>query len=593
KETVALDGTASLTLVDTTQTSSWDAWAQGFNAAGVPNMNCPGQDPADPFFSYTLSGTRNYLTPGTALPNSSQYKCYDSYHNLNQVQPATYDGLYHFPSQACLTGTTFTVAGNPTAYSCTTVPNPAAGQTGAASKVLPPGKYVVETVLPPGWQLSKEEDLNLLIGDQYIAPVTSQFGGLGNIFIVPDQAVLDSINPSNTGPYTASAVNGTSGPYTPPFAGGYPLTTNNGIPSTNLGRSSFGSFGPGGNIQQSAPCVGLMRIVPDYLSISPESGEIAPFAGSLRPLCDRKEITLGDQMQANADFFIYTQTPLATTFTGFISDDFSSEFDPASPAFGEKFAIPNVPVSIRDFNGNEVSRVYSDQWGIFNGLVYSTWEVDPPNPTGYAPNMMITCMNDPGPIPGPGGTMITDPSYNPAYSNFCYENPFMPGDSAYLDTPVVPVSAFAEGYNPPDCAYPDGTPAIKSVTGDTSNGGAGPWVSAAGHTLTLTIVSKAPSYVAAENANNNAIQTAIDSASPGDLIIVGPGTYNEMILMWKPIRLQGVGARSATINANAHPAGKLDSWRQRVNCLFGLAINGQPYSTSGNLVPLPDGGGSE
>src|SRR5205823_10380709 len=63
---------------------------------------------------------------------------------------------------------------------------------------------------------------------------------------------------------------------------------------------------------------------------------------------------------------------------------------------------------------------------------------------------------------------------------------FMPQDTTYLDTPVVPVSAFAEGYNPPDCAYPDGTPAIKSVTGDASGGGAGPWVSAAGHTITIT-----------------------------------------------------------------------------------------------------------
>ena len=44
-------------------------------------------------------------------------------------------------------------------------------------------------------------------------------------------------------------------------------------------------------------------------------------------------------------------------------------------------------------------------------------------------------MNDPGPIPGPGGTMITDPLYTPGYSQFCYELPFMPGTTQYLDTP--------------------------------------------------------------------------------------------------------------------------------------------------------------
>src|SRR5205085_101112 len=445
KESTAADGTTSLTLVDTTQTSSWDSWVQGFGgggrAAGIPNISCPGEDVNDPFFSYTLAGTRNFLNPNTAIPHNSQYKCFDGYHNLNQAQPAPYDGLYVFPSSFCTNnpGGTFTAPSGQT-ITCATAHNPAYGttgpatiggvvQTGAVPAVLPPGKYVTEVVVPPGWELNKEEDLNLLIGDNFIAPVAAQFGGLGNIFIVPDQASIDSWNPSYTGPYTnancgptgtssgTSVCNGTSGPYNQPFAnGGFVAnTTNNGKPSTDLGRTSFGSFGPGGTIQQSAPCVGLMRIVPDYLSISPESGEVAPFAGSLRPLCDRKEVTLDDQMQANADFLIWTQTPAAAHYTGFITDDFASEFDPANPAFGEKFAVVNVPVSIRDYDGVEVSRVYADQWGTFNGLTPSTWEVNPPNITGYGPNVMIFCMNHPGPIPDPAhpGQFITDPYSNP------------------------------------------------------------------------------------------------------------------------------------------------------------------------------------
>jgi hypothetical protein len=321
-------------------------------------------------------------------------------------------------------------------------------------------------------------------------------------------------------------------------------------------------------------------------------------------------------------------------------------------------------------------------------LNYSTWEVNPPNPTGYAPTMMVACMNDPDmPDPAHPGQTIRDPLFNPAYSQFCYEIPFMPGQTQYMDTPVVPVSAFADGYNPPDCAYPDATPAISSVTGDTSNGGAGPWVSQAGHTLTIkalgdqqvpnhayggpaattspynqkfvtrhygfgasqgtgtvtvggvnahvnawsdtqinitvptlsanqssctiqqrgvntqtrcgelvitsnngkksidtvtvTIGGKAPAYVGGENGTNNAIQTAIDKATPGDLIIVGPGNYSEMLLMWKPVRLQGVGAPAVVVNANTHPSGKLDPWRRQVDCLFGVALNGGLIS-SGN-----------
>ena len=60
--------------------------------------------------------------------------------------------------------------------------------------MLPPGKYVVETIMPPGYEVYKEEDKNLLIGDNFIAPVTQQFGGLGtDIFIMPDQASVASM----------------------------------------------------------------------------------------------------------------------------------------------------------------------------------------------------------------------------------------------------------------------------------------------------------------------------------------------------------------------------------------------------------------
>jgi hypothetical protein len=469
--------------------------------------------------------------------------------------------------------------------------------------------------------------------------------------------------------------------------------------------------------------VGQARIVPDYISLFPQSLEVAPFAGATRPLCDRKEVNLVDQTSVLAKFYVFTPTHAAAHFTGVITDDFTSEFDPFSPQFGEKFSPANLPVSIKDWTGTEISRVYSDQWGSYNGLNYSTWEVNPPNPTGYAPTMMVTCMNDPGPILDTRATivnaagqtvanptlgqMITDPLYNPQYSDFCYEIPFMPAQTQYMDTPVVPTSAFAgAGYNNPDCAYPDATPAIKEVDGD----GIGPWVSAPGHsititalgdqvvpnngysgpsattapfnqktvtrhygfgaargtvrftatnpsgetvsvnaaitswsdtaitvtvptgippcpiqqqaqyggrgspgvgaalcgelvitaangkqsidTVTVTVGGKTPTHVAATAS----IQSAIDAAAPGDMLIIDPTcstptgpvacttpgathtpmAHEELLLMWKPVRLQGVGAASSIINANTHPAGKLDGWRTRVDCLFGLAPNGTP-----------------
>jgi hypothetical protein len=288
-----------------------------------------------------------------------------------------------------------------------------------------------------------------------------------------------------------------------------------------------------------------------------------------------------------------------------------------------------------------------------------------------------------------------------------------------LDTPVVPIAAFAEGFNPPDCSYPDATPAILRV--DSSDATFGPWLSATGNThkltitalgnqvvpnnaysgpaattapynqrsitrhygfgatqgtgtvtitnpagnpvqlggvtwsdsqitafvpagvcptaaqvaagcsgqlvitaangrqsidtVTVTIGGKAPkTYVNGENPSNNAIQSAIDAASPGDLIMVngafaasptapttncstvtklsGPpttclpqvATYPEMLIMWKPVRLQGVGAASVRIDANPQH-GRLDLWRAKIACVLGIGVNHGTVGLNGNQPP--------
>ena len=111
QKTVNGDGSISLTLVDQAMTSSWDA--------GVDAMHCPGQAPAsmDPLVSQTLGASQ------TNDADPKRYKCYDGYHNFNQVQPAQYDGRYRFPTANCT--------------ACK--PNPA----DATKQMLPPGSYVV------------------------------------------------------------------------------------------------------------------------------------------------------------------------------------------------------------------------------------------------------------------------------------------------------------------------------------------------------------------------------------------------------------------------------------------------------------------
>ena len=674
KRTKHADGTVTLELVDHTRTSSFDDWvntvlgadnnkyilgpdqvlrdpvtgavapANAYPAGAQVNMQCPGQlqgttapppwdlTTVDPFTSFTLLGDRN--------------RCYDGWHNWNQVQAAPYDGRYVFPSANC-TG-------------CKTNPN--AGQPGSPANILPPGDYVVEAETPQGYEIVKEEDKNILVGDAFVAPAVQQFGPLGSIFILPDQATLNNSNPNN------------------PNTGDRGFQSN---PTSNLGVLESQAVGA----PTFAECVGAVHRVPDYLSIFPQAKQVAPFAGMDRALCDKKLVKLGDQMQAGTNFFLFTPTPVAANATGIILDDTTSEYNAYSPDFGEKASVPFIPVSTKDFAGHEVSRTYSDQWGAYNLMLPSSWLVNPPTPSGYGPNMLVNCINDPGPIPevvngAPTGRMITDPAYNPSYSNFCYTNPFMPGQATYLDTPVVPIASFAAGYLPPDCAYPDATPAISRV--DTS-AGIGPWLPTTGGTVTITalgdqtvpnplyagpfaltgptsqrtitrhygfgtqgagsrvtlkgvnltvtnwtdasITATVPSgaatgqlvVTAANNMNGSplaspqssvdaatftvgglkgaqaiagvptrvsaaagqTIQAAIDAATPGDLILVDAGLYNELVIMWKPVRLQGVGAASVIINAAKYPTSKLATWRPTINSLFSVDAN------TGNIFGVP------
>ena len=63
------------------------------------------------------------------------------------------------------------------------------------------------------------------------------------------------------------------------------------------------------------------------------------------------------------------------------------------------------------------------------------------------------------------------------------------------------------------------------------------------------------------------IQSAIDAAGVNDLILVAPGFYDEMLIMWKPVQIQGWGAGSTKINAIKAPPEKLVAWRQHVELL--------------------------
>ncbi|MCW8830774.1 MAG: hypothetical protein OQK32_04540, partial [Gammaproteobacteria bacterium] len=481
--------------------------------------------------------------------------CFDGMRMWNQVRPAVFDGGYAF-TDICEAGLA------------------ADGSCAAGEIAMPAGQYMVEVVPPYGYEVIRSQDKNVDFGDVFF----------------PSPELL------------------------PPV------------------------------------CAGADYVVPAELSLFP--GVPADLAGQTLKHCDRKLVNLSSGANAAADFFLFTEVPIAGHFIGFILDDTANEFDPNSPQFGEKYAPPFLPVSIRDWTGREISRTVSDEYGVYNALIPSTFTESLGQPSGISPNMLTTCMNA---KTLPNGAV--DPLHNPQYSQFCYTFQYMPGSTTYLDTPVVPVAAFAgPDQNPLDCEYVTGTPRIHSVSVPANGVGGGPYVvldalgeiadgsivitsmgqrevpnpayggvgslepktimrdygfgdggtvtlggvplavdswSDAQINATVAGVSKGAHQLVVTRADGSStitgvtvqvglrnsanvvtvpgdhatIQAAIDAAGSNDLILVAPGTYDELVIMWKPVQLQGWGEGSVTIDAIKAPFNKLADWRRKVEDL--------------------------
>ncbi len=522
--------------------------------------------------------------------------CYDGLRNWNQARPAVFDGGYAF----------YTILESPTPGHEYDLP---LGER-TVEKPLPAGDFVVKVIVPRGYTLVKEEDKNVDFGEEYIP---------AEFYLI-----------------------------------GYPLADAGG------GGASPPREGALEDPLYAPFCVGSLHPVPAELSLFP--GVPAAYGGDLMPLCDEKLVKVRNGTNPAANFFFLTEAPIAGHIIGFVLDDTSNEFDPNSPQFGEKYAPPFLPVSIHDWTGREISRTYTDRYGVYNALVPSTFTASTAIPSGMTPGMLTACINSPLLENG-----TPDPFHNKQYSQFCYTLQYMPGTTTYLDTPVVPTGAFAgPGQATLDAELPDMTPVIFSVTqGTSAAGGIGPYiVNGTAAQRTITIKSAGPTQVTnpafdpnlpngAGNPNlitrdygfgavkgqlwvgstqvsaasittwndglitatipagtptgqvkvvrcldgaacavkrdtvmgvtltvqgmiaalmnpprtvapGGSIQAAIDAAQPGELILVAPGTYQELVVMDKPVRLQGWGAPSTIINAVKKPAEKTQAWRDRV-----------------------------
>ena len=211
---------------------------------------------------------------------------------------------------------------------------------------------------------------------------------------------------------------------------------------------------------------------PDFLAtpspVAPDGG--SPYEGQLKPLCDARLVELPTNASANSDFFIFTdavgsegvegdETPTGAgiqmpgRIRGVLLDDLTVELDPSSPLYGDKRGIPNAPVGIRDFRGELITTVYSDENGHWEVLLPSTDIINCPTPGGVCPGMYQVIGNDPGTPQSP------NEGWNPNYGTLRLTFDVWPGGTTYADVAILPITGFVQDpgnqfASPPICDVP-------------------------------------------------------------------------------------------------------------------------------------------
>lgn len=89
------------------------------------------------------------------------------------------------------------------------------------------------------------------------------------------------------------------------------------------------------------------------------------------------------------------------------------------------------------------------------------------------------------------------------------------------------------------------------------------------------------------------IQAAIDAASPGDTVAVGPGVFTEFLSMRPGVRLRGSGAGRTVLDAMGHPRNLIDLTRAPGVVISGFTFRGVPRADIGCSLPTTPSSAAE
>ncbi|RPJ61449.1 MAG: hypothetical protein EHM23_06875 [Acidobacteria bacterium] len=522
------------------------------------------------------------IQPLPVLHGTVAQPCADAYGTWNQTRPGVFDGGYAF-------STVFTDLDG------FIVPF---GTAGALEMPLPAGNYVVQIIVPDGYKLVKEEDKNVEFGDEYVpSPLVIPCECVGAPHTVPlylshqtDEAgiPLPSIPAEELIPA--------------PYTGQTRPSCDMRKVSVTDGQNAAADFFIFTDVPKAARVLGfaLNDFTAEHNQMSPNFGE--KMGAAWIPVSFRdwagKEI-----VRVYTDEYGSYNAALPSTFTAnapspsgyspnmitlVLNDPFFADGTP------DPFHNPTYVVAPWTFHYLPGSTSYLDTplipQAAFSAVGFMM-DTNPPSGTPVVASVdgNPNAAGEQGPIfcssrlsqsatqrritiRSMGTVQVPNPNYNPNLApgpGNLFQIPRNYGFGTQRGTvrlgtrtlTVVSWSNLSITAQLPTNAT-TGTLSVRTSAGVNTEVGVTLHVVNCSTTTIRYVVPGTP----------DAIQDVIDAANANDIVVVPPGSYREMVIMNKPIRLQGAGAGATIINADPNPLQRLQTWHDRIDQMGGTLL---------------------
>lgn len=493
----------------------------------------------------------------------------DNFGTWNQIRPGVFDGGYLFGSY---------------------FPGGMANPTGPETDYLPPGMYVIQCCPPPGYLIVTEESVNVGFGDTFIpSKLLLAPECVGTATNHSGDTYVSNIVPSTrTDPFTVPPELSLFPGEPAPYAGEVrPLADMKWVRVAE-GRNSAADFHLYTEVPKAARAVGfvLNDLAAEFNQGSPNYGE--KLAAPWIPISFRDWYGTEVQRVYSDEFGVY-EALLPTSInvhipqpSGVAETMFTIVLnDPLLPdGTVDPFYNPTYLTTPWTFNFLPGGTTYCDT-PLVPLAAFTTSEkridtepqdgepvikrVDGPESGGGPWMDAARTITRQITITSMGSTSVLNPNFNssipgsPFYVVRDYSFGATPGSVSLCG---ITLSIVSWGPTNIVVSVPLDAPSAEILV--TRSNGRMTQIGVTFHFVNtiLTEVYHVP-------ADFPTIQAAIDSPAlrPGDLVLVAPGVYNENVVLYKPIHLQGYGAGSTIIYGNPTPLDRLQTWHDKVNSL--------------------------